>query len=303
MSHFSVVVCIEDPERLTEVMAPYDENREVAPYEDYEEGEPAAYWAVTSLREHEGLNPDDATLTWAQVAEAYNRRYGGDESPLVATGDGLRAYTISTRNPDAKWDYWRIGGRWGGYFPYHADAAKAVMQPASGWDSPGFKPLHCDGGPKSALNLDALRAEKGEEARKTWAEFRALTDGTPEAKSWAQFVADVKAERLTIDEARTLYHDQPRVRAIKDSDFRWADDPIATFGQPEDRYVAIEVARAVPGYATVTLDGKWMAPGRMGWFGVSTDEQSERIGYWEVANAYIESVPDSAYLIALDCHI
>jgi len=27
MSHFSVVVCTGDPERLAEVLAPYDENR------------------------------------------------------------------------------------------------------------------------------------------------------------------------------------------------------------------------------------------------------------------------------------
>jgi hypothetical protein len=305
MSHFSVIVCIDNPRRLDEVMAQYDENREVAPYEDYEEGDATAYWAVDSLRKDAGLNPDDATLTWAQVAEAYNRQYGDEESPLIATGDGLRAYTISTRNPDAKWDYWRIGGRWGGYFPYRAECAAQVIQPESGWDSPGGIPaLHCDGGPKSALDLAALRAEKEQEARKTFAEYAALTDGLPAATPWAEYVARVEAKSLTISEARDLYHAQPQVKALSASErFRWADDVIGTFGAGEDRYVATEIARAVPGYATIRMDGKWMAPGRMGWFGASTDGASDRIGYWEAANAYIESVPDSAYLVALDCHI
>ena len=46
-----------------------------------------------------------------------------------------------------------------------------------------------------------------------------------------------------------------------------------------------------------------MAPGDMSWFGMSTESESDQIGYWEVANAYIESLPDDVYLIALDCHV
>ena len=71
MSHFSVVVCTEDPAKLDALMAPYDENLEVAPYRDYKCDEPSGHWAVKHLREENGLNPDDATLTWQQVADAY----------------------------------------------------------------------------------------------------------------------------------------------------------------------------------------------------------------------------------------
>ena len=60
---------------------------------------------------------------------------------------------------------------------------------------------------------------------------------------------------------------------------------------------------AVPGYATISTDGRWMAPGKMGWFGVSSDSTDDRIGYWEAANAYIEALPDDTWLVALDCHI
>ena len=301
MSHFSVVVCIDDPGKLDAVMAPYDENLETEPYRDYEDGKPAGFWAVKSFREDFGLNPDDATLTWAQIAEVWNREWA-DDGPLLVGEDG-RAYTMSTANPQAKWDYWRIGGRWGGYFPYEPKYARQVMRPESGWDSPGLKPLHCDGGQKCALNLDALREEKADEARKTYAEWTALTDGLPEAKPWSAFVAEVEAKRLDINDARNLYHAQPRIQAISQTDFRWYDDVIGTFGKPEALYVETERARAVPGYATLTLDGRWMAPGRMGWFGMGTDDEGGRIGYWEAANAYIESLPDSTYLIAVDCHI
>jgi hypothetical protein len=301
MSHFSVVACIDDPDRLEAVMAPFDENREVEPYRDYQEGGPAGYWAVDVLRKHEELNPDDTTLTWAQVAEAVTRRY--PDEPLLVDDDG-RAYTMSSRNPDSKWDYWRIGGRWGGYFPYQPANVTRVMRPERGWDSPDMKPLHCDGGPKGALDLAGLREEKADEARKRYAEWTALTDGLPEALPWRTFADNVSpGSGYTIEQAREEYHAQPRIVAIRDTDFRYYDDVIATFGKPEAVYVETERARAVPGYALVRLDGRWMAPGTMGWFGMSDDEEGDRIGYWEAANAYIDALENSTFLVALDCHI
>lgn len=53
----------------------------------------------------------------------------------------------------------------------------------------------------------------------------------------------------------------------------------------------------------VTLDGKWMAPGRMGWFAATDATDSTRIGYWETANAYIDALPDDAWLVVIDCHV
>ena len=38
-------------------------------------------------------------------------------------------------------------------------------------------PLHCDGGPKSALNLKAMREEKATEARKLYAEYQEVIAG------------------------------------------------------------------------------------------------------------------------------
>lgn len=303
MSHFSVVVCLNDPDKLAEVLAPYDENKDTDPYRDYENGNPKDFWAVKALREHNVLHADDATLTWAQVAEAYNARYSDDDQMLVAE-DG-RAYTVSTYNPESKWDYWRVGGRWGGYFVHRKGCEARVLKPERGWDSPDVIMANtCDGGRKADLDLNALREEKAEKARKTYAEFQALVAGTPEARPWSEFVSLTdKVAGYDIDQARREYHSQPRVQAIHRTDFDWYDDAIATFQQPERLYVEKERARAVPGFATVTLDGQWMAPGRMGWFGSSTDSESERIGYWEAANAYIESLPDTAWLIAVDCHI
>lgn len=281
MSHFTVVVCAKDPDRLDEILAPFDENLETEPRRDYETGGPEDHWSVAGSRK-EGLLPDGA-VTWTQVAEAHNKRYS--EDPILLDEDG-RAYQMTTRNPQAKWDWWTIGGRWSGYFV-------------------GVGGSRCDSGRKSALDLDALRALKAAEARITHAKFRAVIAGTPEPVPWRTYADNISEGSCTIDEARREYHAQPRITALRDSeDFRWHDaDDIEELGRPEALYVERARARAVPGYATITADGRWMAPGRMGWWGMSDDEEGDRIGYWEAANAYIDSLPDDVYLIAVDCHI
>lgn len=309
MSHFSVTVCLKDPgqywrERLSDALAPYGENLEAAPYRDYCEGGPAGYWAVKALREHEGLNPDDATLTWQQVAEARNRRYP-DEHPLLVAEDG-RAYAMSTRNPQAKWDYWRVGGRWGGYFPYLATFAHEVVATEHGWDSPErVKPLTCDGGPKRALDLGKLRDVKATEAWELYAEYQQVVAGTPEALPWSVFADNISdGNGYTADQARTEYHAQPRVERLdRHETFKWHDDPIAKFAVSETLYVERARAQAVPGFATLTTDGRWMAPGYMGWFAVTDATDDTRAGYCEAANAYIGSLSGDDWLIAVDCHI
>jgi hypothetical protein len=391
MSHFSVVVCLDDKDgklakaagvaargfpdgkdipafggnegvlrrvieaRLTDVLAPFDENLEVEPYRDYEDGSPAEYWWVTSVRrgaeshrqlqeqgaealaleriiKHAGREPRVMAMaveavtehadgwaedfswseklgnepSWADVARLCSEKYGSDEdeTPLLVSEDGSHAYTMSSRNPQAKWDYWRIGGRWGGYFPYHQKHAAKVIATERGWDSPEtVKPLHCDGGPKSALDLAALRKEMAEQAAKTYAEYRAVVAGTPEALPWSAFADNISEGGYTIDQAREEYHSQPRVQALSDSDFRYHDDVIAEFAVDEKVYVERRRAQALPGYATVTTDGQWTAPGRMGWFGVSTDSTDDRAGYYEAANAYVDALPDDAFLVVIDCHI
>lgn len=326
MSHFSVVVCIDDSDgkiaaaaggpglhravtsRLEQILAPWDEGLQVGPYRDYEEGEPSAHWLYRSLKRGEEKADAEAfaslpeKVTWADIARLYNERYGGDGESLLIGDDG-RAYTMSTYNPESKWDWWAIGGSWAGYFIAREGAARRVIAPQRNHRSAGvIMPGRCDGGFRADLDLDALRKARAAEAAGKRAEWLELVAGTPEALPWKSFT-DRICETYVIEQARDEYHSQPRIQAISQTDFRWYDDPVAEFGQPERLYVLKAMARAVPGYAIVTADGRWMAPGRMGWFGASTDEDGDRIGYQEAANAYIEALPGTAFLVAVDCHI
>lgn len=335
MSHFTVTVCLDGSNEilaracrvaadgsfdadgraqllrgaaeaaLAGTLAPFDENTEVTPYRSYEDGGPEDYWFVRSLREEAGLNPDDATLTWAQVAEAYNKHYSEDGETLLTDESG-RAYTMSTYNPESKWDWWQIGGRWGGRFPYRQKHAGEVIPAEPHWssDHAAVPARHCDGGPVRALDLEKMREDAAKKAREQYAEYLAAVAGTPEALPWSVFTDNIsEGNGYDIGQAREEYHSQPRIKALQESPdfgpFRDNED----FQMPEDLYVERARARAVPGWAVLTMDGRWMERGQMGWWGLNDATENSSIGYWEAANAYIGSLPGDAWLISVDCHI
>lgn len=180
-----------------------------------------------------------------------------------------------------------------------------MLTPEREWDSPEkMKLLSCDGGPKRALDLAKMRDDAAEQARETYRDYHALVDQLPEALPWKVFTENVsEGNGYTIEQAREEYHSQPRVQALRGTDFMWRQDAIAEFAVTEDTYAERARAGAVPGYAVVTADGRWMAPGHMGWFAMSDETEGSRIQYLEAANAYIESLPDDAWLVTVDMHI
>lgn len=344
MSHYTVIVCLDDPNHLAEALAPFDENTEVEPYRDYEDGEAHEYWLYSSLRRADeddrngtGIKPykpnelgwssasskdtpevqrqkiaEDAAqfralpnpVSWSDIVRLHNERYPDDANPMYYDADSGRAYQMSTYNPDSKWDWYQVGGRWKGYFRHLSGADVIHGQSGAFGSSISETSLRCDGGRKSVLDLKGMREEKAAEARETYARWLKVVDGTPEARPWSEFAEVIdKLDDYTIDQARLEYGSQPRVQALKGTDFNVFECAIEMYQKPERLFVEIERARAVPGYAVLTLDGKWMAPGRMGWWGVSSDSDSDRAGYWEVANAYLDSLDDSTWLVLVDCHI
>ena len=68
----------------------------------------------------------------------------------------------------------------------------------------------------------------------------------------------------------------------------------------KEQYVR-EQARTVP-YAFVTPDGVWHAPGRVGWFAVSTETADDMEAYYKEWDAWISSNANP-YVSIVDCHI
>lgn len=68
-----------------------------------------------------------------------------------------------------------------------------------------------------------------------------------------------------------------------------------------DTYVE-EMLRPVTPYAFITPDGKLHAPGRVGWFGMSSETAETERAYFKEWCDFIKNAPD-CYVTICDCHI
>lgn len=308
----------------------------VKPYKPNEIGWSSAYdrdntedeqWAKLEL-EAEAFHQFSNPPTWREVIEYANNRWypeGENEdnrqSILRYDEEKDRAYTYSTYNPNSKWDWYQVGGRWSGYFPVKQpldmEDAADLIQGQRSWTNEG-QPREAwtvDGGPIRLLDLELLRARKGTEAGERYDAYQALVQDLPEALPFRVFSEDAQATVAlltnrqeitdTWDRAREAYNSQPRVRAARDSEqFKWDFEClIGEFAVSREFYVEKARNAAVPGFALLTPEGEWVAPGEMGWFGMSTNSEEDTAMFKTKANAYIEALDPDTLLIAVDCHI
>lgn len=59
----------------------------------------------------------------------------------------------------------------------------------------------------------------------------------------------------------------------------------------------------IPSYAVLTPEGEWMAPGEMGWWGMSSDTCQERAQTSKRKVQFFRELPDDTWLVNVDCHI
>jgi hypothetical protein len=300
MTHFTVIVCLDDPadvwKDLAAALAPFDQNREVDPYREPLRGEPAGYRGLFRDRDLKQLERDRQPLTWAHVVEAHNAS-APDGNRWVVDESGAHAFELTTYNPDSEWDAWGVGGDGSrGHFRHHEGQEWQVLL---GHDEPwdrtraSLPPGHCHGGPKASLDLGGLRAEHAAAVAERHDRWLAITAGTAEARPWRDFQRQATETRgYSTTKAERDYLAQPRVRALAGTEFDFHERGCLLVELQQPRDVLLEQARlaAVPGWAVLTTDGRWL-------------DRDDDPDYLEHANAYVDTLPDRAWLIAVDCHI
>lgn len=319
MSHFTVLVVLPPtpPDKvddaLNTALAPFDENLEVTPYKEYVTDWQAdyesalAYFTENPKEKPAGLDE----LSAADVLSAYHGDDVHEESK--PDSDVVMFYTWRTYNPQSKWDWWTVGGRWRDYFPVKYDDqeamfAKGLIRGTPSWtnEKEFHKAGYVDGGPRKLLDFDRLRDLRGAEATTEYDKWTAYIAGLPEALPFTTFVDSTD----DIEEARRQYHAQPVLEKIaedrrtgsRDFDYLFSD-PVEKFSVTRQVYVQLARDRAVPGYSVLDLEGHWIAAGEMGWWGLSSDGEADRIAYHARANEYLDSLPPDTIVVAVDAHI
>lgn len=207
--------------------------------------------------------------------------------------NGEVARYIDRTNPNKKWDWYVVGGRWTGFFPLKPDAGvHAVGRP--GLMTAPAEPGTADQVRLGDVDFDKARGEASAEAHKNFDKWEAAFTEHGKPIPWSYFRE--KSEERGRDEARAEYNAQPAIKEMKG----WGC-PVDAYGF--DRDVYIEKCRhgtLVP-YAIVK-DGKWHQKGEMGWFGMSRDEKDQ--GEWnEEVFRLFNDLPDDTLLTIVDCHI
>jgi hypothetical protein len=208
------------------------------------------------------------------------------------------------QNPNAKWDWFEIGGRWAGFFQLKKGRKGGK---GSQYNLAGTMEASTDRADiclKSAIDLEAMRDQAEERAAKVYDKVQEMIKDTPMAESWEVIRSEFNLEKPgEIDKARDKYHDQPRVKAFRQAsieDVGWMTG-VEEFQVPRNIYLR----RARNGVATpfaVIKDGKWIEQGEMGWFGMASNEKDPETWNSMVAKMFDE-LPDTAILVAIDCHI
>lgn len=310
MSHFSVLVIGNDVEKQ---LAPYHEFECTGVNDEY-------------VQEIDVTEEVQADIAERGFANGLDHNYGlfesrvDDESKLDRDGDHKYGYAIvkddklvkavRRTNPNKKWDWYQIGGRWSGHFvaTQEANALPSGHPNAPKKGNPGLmgsesNAAGVDQALKSQIDFETMRnmAQKAAEDRydavvKAKQEAGLSTDAT--WHTW-EHVRDV-LHKGDIEAARKMYREQPAVEAIR----RLLNNPfmdIDRFLCPRDEYIQTARDAAITTYAVVK-DGEWFAKGEMGWFGMSSDDMTQ--AEWNRKfNELIDSLPDDTLLTVVDCHI
>lgn len=200
---------------------------------------------------------------------------------VLLTADGDVYKVIDRTNPNKKWDWWTVGGRWSG-----------MLVPEGAAKADGSSDVQRIGD----IPIAALRDAAGSEAGKRWDRRTAIVAGRP----IPNFAA--LREAHGVQAARDIY---------------WADPVMVAFQAAGEHYLeerdldeirgtreaAIERARqsALTPFAVVR-DGQWYERGSMGWWGIVSDEK-DRDAWDREFSALFDALPPDMWVAVVDCHI
>lgn len=216
---------------------------------------------------------------------------------VIVDAAGEVVKVIDRTNPNKKWDWYQLGGRWTGFFKMKPGYVGSTGSP--GLMTPAAEAGRADQARKRDIDFDGMRDEAEQKARDKFRRFFGLIGDAP----FPQTFATLREEHgKDVEAARKAYWAQPAIERIKDDDeFRWANDVAEEFRCTEAVYAQRARDGAVVCFALVK-DSQWFERGTMGWWACVSDEKDKSEWNREFSKL-LDSVPDDTLLSVYDCHI
>lgn len=297
MSHFTVMVIGKDPEAL---LAPYQENNMDDCPQEYLE------FSVKYTFE-------EAKKEWEKV-EA-NGEYHYDT--LEECMEDYHGYTFDEKenafgywhNPNTKWDWYQVGGRWAGYFKMKEGAEGKAG--SSGFFGEPAEEGRADELLKGAIDIEGMKKDSEESFAKTYDYVHSVIDGidTSDFKNWKEFLKMRDNEEITTEQARGMYHAQPVVEKFRKASMTEEGRKMLGFFSnveeylvPRDEYLKRGRNSAITPFAFLSEEHGWQEQGSMGWWGIVSDEKESEDWNSQFMSMF-ESLPDDTPITMVDCHI
>jgi hypothetical protein len=333
MSHFTVLVKLSaarlkihkgDVEAaVSDMLKPYQEEpEELSPYLEFKDCEEELRHdyttsTVTAFRDLEGRlysyndrpkTPTDEIKVPASTRyptyAAYVKKYHGYEFHGERAG--------YWHNPNAKWDWYSIGGRWSGFFPVKEGIVPTVGRPGTFDNKP--EEGHADVTRFDAVDMAKVAQKSKEKAEAFWKEWQIWLEDPDDKRLDGFFGPRHRAIDLgLVDVVHGPAESTDNTKAIP-----W-DRPGSHMDRGDERRAWTDVAKlmtrgdftAVYGPAFYSLatyaaldDAGWHASGEMGWWGCSSDKPDDKVAFQKAfKEKFIESCAADDVLVIVDCHI
>ena len=211
-------------------------------------------------------------------------KYGWTEvTSLDPDGEVIRC--IDRTNPNKKWDWWKVGGRWSGLLTLKQGAVASKKQANADCARKGDIDMvtKIDAGTiKAGADWDAAHEIIAGRTWQTWEHVRIQNEGKP-------------------DEARKIYWGQDVIKALSESEkFKWFDD-CDDFLLDRHTYARRKGLASAMTFA-ILHNGEWHEKGTMGWWASVSNEKDREAWEDEWFRVYI-SIPDDYTVTVVDCHI
>lgn len=275
---------------------------------------PLEVWSQPSEKDVLAAGAKLVTITYKEkygTFESFAKEYYG----LTANKEGQYGHWS---NPNAKWDWFQIGGRWAGHWP-----AKTGAETSSGkrsWVNEGEEI------PSNQVDIIRIEdidfAKNGAETDKRVQKFLADYDkffNTGETPEGDDPFYGVRHTALSLGLVNCLNEDE----ITEEQRATCKLDP-----WPRNRWFKNDAGKAIPRYDVIAplpsdvkfiefvrnqfnelrtyayLDENgWVEPGKMGWFGMSAATAETREEYSKGFIEWLKSGDQNDWVVCVDCHI
>jgi len=206
-------------------------------------------------------------------------------------------------NPNKKWDWYQIGGRWNGFFPVKSNVPPRLGEPGLGTREPKTNTSDvCRVGDLDLDRIATLTREKAEAFWERFVEYRKTGTGDP---------FDGPRSRALDLGLVTVLRDREPTEEERPHAFKWSTDDErrdwydVVSGIDQDTFLQkyIDCFSPISAYAALDVEG-WHAPGQMGWFGMSSDTPDSLLAFkHEFHKRFINGAAPDDTLVIVDCHI